>query len=302
MNSMPGLRTSALRWKLAGVLVVVMVAVLAAMQLRQTAAVTAFIQTYPGSAPQPESAPVGIPPWLAWQHFLNLFMLVLVVRTGYRYRALKSRRPDAFWWSRRTKDGQRPQRISVDLWFHLAVDLLWLVNGVVFVVLLATTGQWMRIVPTSWEVFPNALSVVVQYLSLGWPTENSWVAYNALQQLLYFVTVFIAAPLAALTGYRLSYLWPQHNLRLAKLLPFDGTLRVHIAVMVYFVIFVIAHVTMVFATGALRNLNHMFAANDGDSWAGVMLFALAVAAIVITWFAVRPSVVKRIAAVFGNVK
>lgn len=302
MNTLPGLRTSVRRWTVAAAVVVLMVAILAAMQLRQTAAVTEFIEAYPGSAPQPETAPVGIPSWLAWQHFLNLFMLVLVVRTGYRYRKLKSGRPDAFWWSRRTKEGQRPQRISVNLWFHLAVDLLWFVNGIVFVALLAATGQWMRIVPTSWEVFPNAVSVVVQYLSFDWPTENSWVAYNALQQLLYFVTVFIAAPLAALTGYRLSYLWPQRNQKLAKLLPFDATLRVHFAVMVYFVLFVIAHVAMVFATGALRNLNHMFAATDGTGWAGVVLFALAVAAIIITWFALRPSVVKRIAAGFGNVK
>ena len=50
--------------------------------------------------------------------------------------------------------------------------------------------------PTSWDVFPNALSVLIQYLSLDWPAENGWVAYNGLQLIAYFVTVFIAAPLA----------------------------------------------------------------------------------------------------------
>ena len=43
-------------------------------------------------------------------------------------------------------------------------------------------------------MFPNALSVVIQYLSLDWPTENGWVAYNGLQLFAYFVTVFVAAP------------------------------------------------------------------------------------------------------------
>ncbi|WP_218157734.1 hypothetical protein [Saccharopolyspora shandongensis] len=32
----------------------------------------------------------------------------------------------------------------------------------------------------------------------GWPTENGWVHYNALQQLAYFTTVFVAAALPEL--------------------------------------------------------------------------------------------------------
>ena len=35
-------------------------------------------------------------------------------------------------------------------------DSLWLLNGLVFYVLLFTTGQWRRVVPTTWAVFPNA--------------------------------------------------------------------------------------------------------------------------------------------------
>ena len=74
------------------------------------------------------------------------------------------------------------------------MDLLWLVNGIVFYVLLFATPQWQRLVPTSWSVFPDALSVLIQYLSLNWPVENTWVAYNGLQLIAYFVTVFVAAP------------------------------------------------------------------------------------------------------------
>ena len=45
--------------------------------------------------------------------------------------------------------------IGLARWWHLGIDALWLLNGVVFYVLLFATGQWRRIVPTSWEVFPT---------------------------------------------------------------------------------------------------------------------------------------------------
>ena len=57
--------------------------------------------------------------------------------------------------------------IGLARWWHLGVDALWLLNGIVFVVLLFATDRWQRLVPTSWDVFPNALSVLIQYLSLG---------------------------------------------------------------------------------------------------------------------------------------
>ena len=65
------------------------------------------------------------------------------------------------------------------------MNTLWLLNGLIFYLLLFLTPQWKRLVPTSWTVFPNAASVAMQYLSLDWPTENGWVAYNGLQLLAY---------------------------------------------------------------------------------------------------------------------
>ena len=157
-----------------------------------------FLAAYPGEYPLPEGAPVGIPPWLGWQHFFNVFLIVLIIRSGLQVRTEK--RPSVFWSPR--NNGKR--KISLNLWFHQSLDILWIVNGVIFVVLLFVTGQWMKIVPTSWAVFPNAISAALQYVSLDWPTENGWVNYNSLQQLAYFATVFIAAPLAIATGVRMS--------------------------------------------------------------------------------------------------
>ena len=101
----------------------------------------------------------------------------------------------------------------------LSANLLWLANGVVFVVLLFVSGHWARIVPTSWEVFPNALSAALQYGTMEWPMEDAWVNYNALQQLMYFIIVFIAAPLAAITGVRMSEWWPKNATTLNKIYP-----------------------------------------------------------------------------------
>ena len=85
-------------------------------------------------------------------------------------------------------------------WWHFSVNLLWVINGVLFYALLFSTDQWRRLVPMTWGVFPAALSTAIQYASLNFPVDHSWTRYNGLQQLSYFVTVFIAAPVSIATG------------------------------------------------------------------------------------------------------
>lgn len=133
-----------------------------------------------------------------------------------------------------------------------------------FYVLLFATGQWMRIVPTSWDVFPNAVSAGLQYLALDWPEEHGWVYYNAPQELSYFA--------------------------------------VHFPTMVFFLAFTAVHVILVAATGLRGNLNAMFAARDDASgWLGLILFLLAVAVTAAGWWAARPSVVTPVAQATGKV-
>ena len=54
-------------------------------------------------------------------------------------------------------------------WWHFSVNLLWVLNGAAFYGMLFATDQWQRLVPTTWAVFPNALSIVIQYWSLHFP-------------------------------------------------------------------------------------------------------------------------------------
>jgi hypothetical protein len=142
---------------------------------------------------------------------------------------------------------------------------------------------------------------VIQYISLDWPTENGWVNYNSLQMLAYFVTVFVAAPLAAITGARMSGIWPKDARTLNRLYPVEWARAIHFPVMLYFVVFIIAHVALVFATGALRNLNHMYAGQDAVNWAGFWIFFVSLLLVIGAWIAARPVVLAPIAGLFGRV-
>lgn len=254
-----------------------------------------FLAAFPGEYEPPIPVEPGFAPWVNWAHFFNMFLIVLIIRSGLQVRTEK--RPSVFWTPRNNPKG----KISLNLWFHQALDILWLLNGVIFVVLLFATGHWVRIVPTSWEVFPNALSAALQYISFDWPHENGWNNYNSLQQLAYFVTVFLAAPLAAVTGFRMSGLWPKKAERLSKAYPVEWARALHFPVMLYFVAFIIAHVALVMLTGFLRNLNHMFAAQDAATWTGFWVFIASLVVIAIAWVAARPLVLAPIAKVFGKV-
>ena len=149
--------------------------------------------------------------------------------------------------------------IGLARWWHLGIDVLWLANGLVFYVLLFASGEWRRLVPTSWQVFPDAASVLIQYLSLDWPADNGWAAYNGLQILAYFITVFVAAPLALVTGLGMSPALSTRFKRVSRLLSIQVARSLHFLVLCWFLFFIVIHVTLVFTTGLLRNLNHIYA-------------------------------------------
>lgn len=274
------------------------VLVLLARWFRGLGFVEAFIERYPGEYELPSSAPLGMPAWLNWSHFFNLFLMALILRTGLTIR--HESRPPAYWGPKKDPEA----KVSLTVWLHQALDLVWVVNGVIYLVLLFATAQWMRIVPTSWEVFPNAISAALQYVSLDWPSDNGWVRYNSLQQLAYFTTVFIAAPLAMLTGLRMGMLWPKGR----TWPPMKPVRALHGGVMLYFAAFITVHVALVFLTGPLRNLNHMFAgkgSTDPSRYAsditGLAIFALAAAVVVGGLIAVaKPLLIAPIASRFGR--
>ena len=292
-TSAPAGGTNLRRWKWPAIgVALLLVAVLLAKWFVRTETGSDFVARYDGAQPLPDDAPIGLPAWLGWAHFFNMFLMALIVKTGWQTR--REAKAPAYWAPRSNPRA----KISLTQFTHLALDAAWIALGVIFYILLFATGQWVRIVPTSWETLPNAVSVGIQYLALDWPLEDPWVHYNALQELTYFAVVFIAAPLAIASGWRMSPLWPKQWRRF----PMKTARRIHFPVMVFFVAFVIVHVTLVLLTGMRANLNAMFAmTQDSTSWTGTIVFIVAAAVIAGAWPAVRPLVVAPMAGKVGTV-
>ena len=287
-------------WLGLGVLAVLALVVLAARWAWALAPVAGFVARYPGVASGAELT--GTPAWVATLHGANVVLMSLAVRSGISLSM--GGRPAGHWTrrvSRRARArGVRTSPITLEQWFHVAVDLAWLACGLAYVVLLVSSGRWVRLVPQSLDVLPNALSVVLQYLALEWPTESGWVAYNALQMLGYALVVFVLAPLAVLSGLRTSVLWPARG-PLGRMVSEHWARSVHLPVMVGFIAFVVVHVGLVLASGAVRTLNHMFGARNDTSPVGVLVALGVIALAVVAWSLVRPSVLRTLGAVAGTV-
>jgi thiosulfate reductase cytochrome b subunit len=289
-------------WLLAGAVVLAVIVVVVARIVRFSAAGEAFVGTWSGAAPQLAGTPVGFPAWSAWQHGLNAVFLLFAVRSGWRIH--RADRPSTFWTRRndgRIRTRNAPIRIAIDLWSHFVADTLWVLNGVLFVVLAGVTGHWARIVPTDWAVVPQAVSAGLQYASFAWPTEDGWVDYNALQQLSYFLVVYVAGPIAIITGLRAAPGFAARLRFLDRRFPLRVSKTIHRWTMWFFVAFTVVHVFLVLATGALRNLNHIYAVRDDQTPAGLLVFAVSIVLTVALVLALRPPVVRWVAARTGTV-
>jgi methionine sulfoxide reductase catalytic subunit len=316
----PRLRIGAKRWfNLAWLVpigwVLLLLGVGAAQVVRGVPVVEGFVRRYPGSEFAVRFG-TAMPAWVRAQHFLNLFFLTFIIRAGAQILAdhprlywtrhstpgkewlrMQKQVPDAPLWTAKQDSLTLPKHIglpglrhSIGLarWWHLGIDTLWLANGLVFYALLFASGEWRRIVPTSWRVFPDALSVALQYLSLRWPTDDSWIAYNGLQMIAYFITIFVAAPLALVTGLGMSPALSTRFHGLSRRLSIQTARSLHFLVLCWFLAFTFIHVTLVFATGVLRNLNHVYAGNDSRGWGGFGMFAVSMILLAVAWLAATP--------------
>jgi hypothetical protein len=182
-----------------------------AQALRHLPSIQAFIARYPGEPAAAHAVSSGFPTWLRLAHFLNLFFMTFIIRAGLQILADHPRlywkrdcTPGTEWfrfqkavptgriWTAKDDSVTIPgwlgipglrHSIGLARWWHFSVNLLWTLNGIAIYILLFSTDQWQRIVPTTWEVFPNAVSTALQYLSLTFPPQHSWTKYNGLQQL-----------------------------------------------------------------------------------------------------------------------
>ena len=291
-----------------------------AQGLREMPAVQSFLLRYPGAPPTAPTVIAGFPLWLRVQHFLNLWFMTFIIRAGLQVLADHPRlywkrdcTPGTEWFRFQTavpagriwtaKDdsvtvpgwlGIPGLRHSIGLarWWHYSFGLLWILNGVVVYTLLFVTGQWVRLVPNTWDVFPNAVSTALQYLSLNFPQDDSWTKYNSLQQLAYFITIFIAAPVSIITGFLQSPAISNKLGWVGRVCNRQWARSVHFLAMWWFLFFILVHVTLVFITGARVNLNMMFAGVHDASWSGFFVFIPAMALVALTWWLASPFTIR----------
>lgn len=227
------------------------------------------------------------PAWLRITHFINFIMMGFLIRSGWEVLASH---PRLYWnnhctpgseWLKFTKDkvstvpgeftardDQRnlhplislPGRGQIGLGraWHALVTAIWLINGFVYVALLFGTGQWRRIVPTSWSIFPEAWESAKIYMGLQIPSIEHFQPYDALQKLMYFTVVFIVAPLMIATGPIMSPTFAGRFPGYVKLFRNRQTARsIHFLGMAFYCVFVVIHVALVFIVHPTYNIAHM---------------------------------------------
>ncbi|HVZ31403.1 MAG TPA: molybdopterin-dependent oxidoreductase, partial [Polyangiaceae bacterium] len=107
------------------------------------------------------------------------------------------------------------------------------------------------------------------------------------------ITVFIAAPAALVTGLGMSPALSTRFQGISKRLSIQVARSLHFLVLVWFLAFIVVHVTLVFATGALRNLNHIYTGTDSTSWSGFGVFAASLALVLVAWLGATPLTLRR---------
>ena len=259
------------------------------------------------------------PLWLRAQHLLNFVLMGMLIRSGIE---MLSSLPRLWWrndcapgteWLKFTKrelpkeEGvytslmdeksvhpvlSLPGRENIGLgrhWHGLSV-MFWVLNGVVYVVLLFGTGLWRRIVPTSWDVIPEAWESLTMYLSLEVPDISHFQPYDALQMLGYTFVIFVLAPFQMLTGIAMSpairsrfpwyvKMWGGHQ----------GARSLHFIGLVIFTGFIVMHVSLVFLVHRDRNVVNMVFGGGEVTTAraaqALVIMVAVVVAVVVFWIA-----------------
>jgi len=273
-----------------------------------------YIAPLPQVYPNDFSGPHGFPLWVRYCHFFNFLFVTMLIRSGLsilfdhpRLYFNDNCTPGSEWirltpihvprdriWT--AKDDARyitpvvatpgyRHTIGIARAWHFINVHGFIFTGIVFAVLLFSTEQWRRIVPTSGTVAAQAWATWVHYATFHLPSEpNGFYGYNALQQIAYFTVVFIFGPVAILTGIAMSPAVVNGFPAYARIFGGRQSARsIHFLTMISFLAFLIVHVTLVVLTGFARNMNHIVMGTDDLNDAGMIWGFIGIAVIVVAW-------------------
>ncbi|MGN6366720.1 MAG: molybdopterin-dependent oxidoreductase [Phycisphaerae bacterium] len=259
-----------------------------------------------------QSGPAGFAAWIRVCHYINLFFMILLIRSGLQ---ILMDHPRLYWnvhctpgteWARFTpvkniprdrlytaKDDARyltpwiglpggRHTLGLARHWHFLSALFWIINGIVYITLVLTTDHWRRLIPTSWSIFPDAWNVFVHYATFHLPPEpDGFYRYNALQQLSYFAVIFILPPLSILTGLAMS---PALVNRFSWYRRLPGNRQIgrslHFLLLCAYIAFIIVHVAMVIISGFARNMNHIVLGTDFTRLTGMTIGLLGIGVII----------------------
>ncbi len=268
--------------------------------------------------------PGFFPWWVIVTHFLNMFFLLLLARSGLE---VLSAFPKLYWrddcapgreWIRFS-----PKVVSADsrrLWSSLEEEVawspvvalpgkknlglgrhwhfmsvqFWILTGAVYVTLVFATGYWHYLVPTSWSIIPDSISSVGTYLHFQIPPPIAGEPFEPAQKLVYFLVIFVLAPFQILTGAAMSPTVLARFPWYGKLFGGkQGARSLHFLGLVGFGAFVVVHVFMVVIHGLPKEFGAMVLGGYGRNRTlalalGLLgLFLILVFHVVITWFSLR---------------
>jgi DMSO/TMAO reductase YedYZ molybdopterin-dependent catalytic subunit/thiosulfate reductase cytochrome b subunit len=266
----------------------------------------------------------GFPVWVIVTHFLNIFFLLLLSRSGIE---VLSAFPKLYWsddcppgreWLRFSKkvfgaDSRTPwsslqeeeswspvvalpgrRNLGLGRHWHFMTIQFWILNGLVYVALVLASGYWRYLVPTSWSIFPEAVRAVGTYLHFQLAPELPGQPFNAAQKLSYFFIIFILAPVQIATGAAMSPAVIGRFPWYAKLFGGKQAARsLHFLGLVAFAAFVAIHTFMVILHGLPREFAAMVLGSyDANRTLGLAIGLAGITLllffhVVITWCSLR---------------
>jgi len=260
-------------------------------------------------------ASLGFPFWIRITHYINLLFIGLLIRSGIQ---IAGAHPRLYW-----NDGCDPKKawlnlvrkkvptdklytsmddeVPVPVWvalpgkdnlglgrlWHFFSVIFWILNGIVYVVLLFATGEWSRLIPTSWSIVPRAWDTLITYLTFHIPPASDFRPFDPLQQLAYAGVVFLLAPFMLLTGAAMS---PSIEARFpwySKIFGGRQSARsLHFLSMIAFTLFIIVHTALVLIVHFQDNIrNIVLGTGQGDFGLAITIaiIALIVVALIYVW-------------------
>lgn len=277
--------------------------------------------------------PSFFPWWVVITHFLNIFFLLLLARSGIE---VLSAMPKLYWhddctpgreWLRLSRrvfaaDSRRlwtsldeeeswspvlalPGRKNLGLarhWHFLTVPF-WILTGAVYIAMVFASGYWNYLIPTEWGIVPDAFRSIGTYLQGDLPTPIPGEPFEPAQKLTYFAVVFLLAPLQIATGAGMSPAVAARFPRYPRIFGgVQGARSLHFLGLCVFALFTLGHTILVIVNGLPEGLASIVLSDrDGDATLAITIAAVALAAVavfhvVITRMSLRrPRLVQRLA-------